>query len=137
VGQPETHDSRMWTILILSRNRQNTLWQRCTFPTRLVDPDDYRVPIARDRPQAIVVDVATLQDWNTVAGLRTSFVTAAVPVVVIVEGGAQERLFRRCARELGCSGVLVRPCLPEEFILVIENVVFATLGQSRWDTGIL
>ena len=74
-------------------------------------------------PDLIVMDVGLpdITGWDLTRTLKADEATRHIPVVILtghVFGGARER-----ARESGCDAFLTKPCVPDELIRTVKNLL--------------
>jgi two-component system cell cycle response regulator DivK len=77
-------------------------------------------------PQAVVVDISIpgIDGWEMTRRLKLDERTRGVPVLLVTGHALDED--RRRARDLGCSGYLVKPVSPARFVEEVER-----LAESR------
>jgi CheY-like chemotaxis protein len=77
----------------------------------------------RARPDVIVMDAAMpgMEGWTAIKLLKADPRTHAIPVVVLT--GYTEPADHARARECGADAFLSKPCVPEELVRQLKNMV--------------
>ena len=94
----------------------------------------FRVEIAADgveavekagalRPDVIVMDLAMplLDGWEATRRIKAAAGTSRIPVIALT-GNADSESKRR-TQEVGCSGYLTKPCLPDVLVSEIRRLL--------------
>jgi two-component system, cell cycle response regulator DivK len=87
------------------------------------------------KPDLIITDIAMprMDGFEMVRRLRAMPETSHVPVVAVTAHDGPREMER--AREVGCDGVVPKPCLPETLASVIEEWVGGRRRTIRRDHG--
>lgn len=75
------------------------------------------------RPDIVVMDMALpdVDGWEVTARLKDDERTRDIPVVALTGHGLAEH--KRRAREVGCDGFLLKPCLPDALDAEIRRIL--------------
>ena len=75
------------------------------------------------RPDIVVMDMALpdLDGWDVTARLKDDERTRHIPVVALTGHGLADH--QRRARQVGCDGFLLKPCLPDVLDAEIRRVL--------------
>lgn len=79
-------------------------------------------------PAAIIMDVSLpgIDGWTATRELKADPRTAAIPVLAVT--GHSWSNAHETAREVGCEGLLVKPCLPDEMVHAVKRLLNARAG---------
>jgi two-component system, cell cycle response regulator DivK len=74
-------------------------------------------------PDVIVMDLSLprLDGWEATRQIKTSPATSRIPVIALTGHAVSES--KRKAQEVGCSGYLTKPCLPDVLVSEIRRLV--------------
>ena len=88
-----------------------------------------------DQPDIILMDLSlpVMDGWEATRRLKANALTAAIPVVALT--GHALAGISEGARKAGCDSFVTKPCLPEDLVKEIWNVLhadqrFAEKGSS-------
>lgn len=75
------------------------------------------------KPDVIVMDLAMprLDGWEATRRIKAAPATSGIPVIALT-GNADSESKRR-SQEVGCSGYLTKPCLPDVLVSEIRRLV--------------
>ena len=75
------------------------------------------------KPDVIVMDLSLprLDGWEATRQIKASAQTRDIPVIALTGHAVSES--KRKAQEVGCSGYLTKPCLPEVLVSEIRRLV--------------
>jgi CheY-like chemotaxis protein len=75
------------------------------------------------RPDIIIMDLAMprLDGWEATRRIRAAPATSRIPVIALT-GNADSESKRR-THEVGCSGYLTKPCLPDVLVSEIRRLL--------------
>ena len=75
------------------------------------------------KPDVIVMDLSLprLDGWEATRRIKAAPETTAIPVIALTGHAVSES--KRKAQEVGCSGYLTKPCLPEVLVSEIRRLV--------------
>ena len=81
------------------------------------------VEVERARPDLILMDAAMpgLDGWEATRRLKADPVTAAIPILILTAHVFEDA--RRRTREVGADGFIDKPCLPDELVRRIHEVL--------------
>lgn len=77
-------------------------------------------------PAAIVMDVSLpgIDGWTATREMKADPRTAGIPVLAVT-GHAWSNA-QDMAREVGCAGLLIKPCLPDEMVDAVKRLLDST-----------
>src|SRR5687767_7767039 len=75
------------------------------------------------KPDVIVMDLSLprLDGWEATPQIKAAPATSGIPVIALTGHAVSES--KRRAQEVGCSGYLTKPCLPEVLVSEIRRLV--------------
>lgn len=75
------------------------------------------------KPDVIVMDLSMprLDGWEATRQIKSAPETSAIPVIALTGNAVSES--KRRALEVGCSGYLTKPCLPDVLVGEIRRLV--------------
>ena len=75
------------------------------------------------RPDVIVMDLSLprLDGWEATRRIKAAAETRDIPVIALTGHAVSES--KRKAQEVGCSGYLTKPCLPDVLVSEIRRLV--------------
>jgi CheY-like chemotaxis protein len=80
--------------------------------------------LEHDHPDAVVTDIlfhSGPDGWALIQQIRSNPATQPLPVVVLT--GRVESAVAVNAKQAGCIAVLTKPCLPEDLVKVLQDVL--------------
>ena len=78
---------------------------------------------ARLHPDVIVMDVSMprMDGWEATLQIKSAPATSAIPIIALT--GHAVAASKRRAQEVGCSGFLTKPCLPDTLVAEIRRLL--------------
>lgn len=74
-------------------------------------------------PALIVMDLALpgMDGWSATRAIKTDARTSGIPVVAL--SGHARSDASAAAREAGCDAFLIKPCLPDEVVAIVRQMI--------------
>jgi len=87
------------------------------------------------QPDLIVMDLALprMDGWEATRRLKADKRTQGIPVLALT--GHALTGFSASAREAGCDGFVIKPCLPPDLLAAIRRVLEGKAGKSKAKTA--
>lgn len=80
-------------------------------------------------PALIVMDLALpgMDGWSATRAIKTDARTSGIPVVAL--SGHARSDASAAAREAGCDAFLIKPCLPDEVVAIVRQMLGPSNGH--------
>lgn len=88
------------------------------------DADGALGHLTNEQPDAVITDlrlVGSRGGWELIEAIKQNPSTRQIPIVILT-GQIDESIASTAAR-MGCVAVLTKPCLPDELVHVLDNVL--------------